>query len=415
MQFNKSYRLLRYLNRRHSIVSRYTLGAAAWLCTWLFTQSAALSGLMRREFIQDDFRLAFRRAAWLARHVFPTLDLFKDPFFDFTMDTSETERAALRRFLQRYSHKAKPWAYLTDLLYLQAADIHGRLENEPCGLALPAEVAAFYDCADTALAVLAAPKRKKPRPGKERGDDFSKADAIEALRDLASALPLENWPWYVISGTFLGLHREGGFLAHDYDIDVGINAEDINIDALITTLDAHPSFATKKVDLHVEITQDDRGKLHLKKVPALMKLIHENGLNLDIFIHHTDGECCWHGSIIHRWENTPFELSIRELEGVPVLAPADADRYLTENYGAWRTPVKEFDCTTGTPNLVVSRNFLSIALFLKRFAVFCETDADAALKLRRTLICSGVLGEQGDSLRVVRRFEKAPACRREAA
>src|SRR5690606_6081708 len=154
---------------------------------------------------------------------------------------------------------------------------------------------------------------------------------------------------------------------------------------------------------------------HLRKVPALMKLIHKNGLNLDIFIHHTETGRCWHGSLIHRWENTPFTLVKRELEGITVQAPADADRYLTENYGAWRTPVKEFDCTTGTPNLVVSRNFLSIALFLKRLAVFYETDADAALKLRTTLTRAGVIGAHGDRLRVIRRFEQLPVRQKEAA
>ena len=46
MQFNKSYRLLRYLNRSHSRVSRYGLGALAWLGTLAFTRSATLAGLM---------------------------------------------------------------------------------------------------------------------------------------------------------------------------------------------------------------------------------------------------------------------------------------------------------------------------------------------------------------------------------
>src|SRR5690554_1752591 len=66
MQFNKSYRLLRYLNRHHSAFSRHLLGGLAWLGAWLFTQSVVLAGLMRRDFIRDDFRLAFRRAAWFA-------------------------------------------------------------------------------------------------------------------------------------------------------------------------------------------------------------------------------------------------------------------------------------------------------------------------------------------------------------
>ena len=415
MQFNKSYRLLRYLNRSHSRVSRYGLGALAWLGTLALTRSATLAGLMRRGFVEDDFRLAFRRAAWLARHVLPALDLFKDPFFDFTMETSPAERMALKHFLERYKSNAKPWAYATDHLYLMAADIHARLEDEVDGLAMHEEVSAFYDTADTALSALAVPATDLAPVRKERDDDFSKADAVEALRDLSQALPLAQWPWYVISGTFLGLHREGGFLAHDYDIDIGINAEDINIDALITALGAYPRFATKKVDLHIEITQDKQGKLHLRKVPALMKLIHKNGLNLDIFIHHTENGRCWHGSIIHRWENTPFTLVKRELEGVTVQAPADADRYLTENYGAWRTPVKEFDCTTGTPNLVASRNFLSVALFLKRLAVFGETNARDAEKLRRALISSGVIRAEGQRLRVVRRFEHQPIFEQDAA
>lgn len=405
MQFNKSYRLLRYLNRSHSVFSRQILGGLAWMGTWLFTQSVALAGLMRREFVRDDFRLAFRRAAWFARHIFPKLDFFEDPFFDFTMETSAVQQRELERFVKRYRGALSRSVYLTDMLYLQAASIHGELEEAPDGLYPHDEVVRFYDVADQALASLATPPSADDAASKERKDDFSKVDAVTALADFADALPLREWNWYVVSGTFLGLHRDGGFLAHDYDIDVGIHGEEISVDKLVSVLAAHPKFVTKKVDLHIEITQDSTGLLHLEKVPALVKLIHENGLNLDVFIHYTENGRCWHGSIIHRWENSPFELERAELEGVEVNAPANADRYLTENYGDWRTPVKEFDCTTGTPNLVVSRNFLSVALFLKRLAVFCETDGKQADKLRRTLINSGVIEEQAGALKVVRSFE----------
>ncbi|MBJ6137354.1 hypothetical protein [Marinobacter litoralis] len=407
MQFNKSYRLLRYLNRHHSWLSRHTLGGLAWLGTWLFTQSSVLAGLMRREFIRDDFRLAFRRAAWFARHIFPKLDFFEDPFFDFTMETDAAQQRQLDRFVKRYRGSLSESVYLTDMLYLQAANIHGRLDESPAGLYPHAEVVEFYNTADAALAALPVPPAADEGSFSERKDDFSKADAIAALSDFADALPLSEWGWYVVSGTFLGLHRDGGFLAHDYDIDVGIHGEQIDVDELVETLAAYPRFVTKKVDLHIEITQSDDGLLHLEKVPALVKLIHENGLNLDVFVHYTENGRCWHGSIIHRWENSPFELKRATLEGVEVNAPADADCYLTENYGDWRTPVKEFDCTTGTPNLVVSRNFLSVALFLKRLAVFSESDGKQAAKLKQTLINSGVVEESGSGLQVVRSFEKA--------
>lgn len=406
MQFNKSYRLLRYLNRHHSAFSRHTLGGLAWLGAWLFTQSVVLAGLMRRDFIRDDFRLAFRRAAWFARHIFPKLDFFEDPFFDFTMETNATQQKHLERFVQRYLGSLSHSVYLTDMLYLQAARIHDSLDNAPSGLYPHDDVVEFYNTADSVLESLATPSTLEQGAGKERKDDFSRVDAITALKDFADALPLDDWRWYVVSGTFLGLHRDGGFLAHDYDIDIGIHGEQIDVTRLVDTLAAHPKYVTKKVDLHIEITQDEEGLLHLEKVPALVKLIHENGLNLDVFIHYTENGRCWHGSVIHRWENSPFELVRTELEGVAVNAPADADRYLTENYGAWRTPVKEFDCTTGTPNLVVSRNFLSVALFLKRLAVFCESDSPQAEKLKQMLINSGVIAEQGDGLSVIRSFEK---------
>src|SRR5690554_2521976 len=406
MQFNKSYRLLRFLNREHSSLTCHLLGVLAWFGAWMFTQSITLAGLMRREFVRDDFRLAFRRAAWFARHIFPKLDFFEDPFFDFTMETNCGQRPELERFVNRYRKNLSRSAYLSDLLYIRAANIHGQLEQAGQGLYPQDAVIEFYDNADEVLKALASPPSADDQSGKERKDDFSKTDALAALKDLADTLPLESWPWYLVSGTFLGLHRDGGFLAHDYDIDVGIHGEQISVDDLVKVLAASPRFVTKKVDLHIEITQDEEGLLHLVKVPALVKLIHENGLNLDVFIHYTENGRCWHGSIIHRWENSPFELEKRELEGVPVYAPKDADRYLTENYGDWRTPVKEFDCTTGTPNLVVSRNFLSVALFLKRLAVFCETDEKQAKKLSSTLKASGVIVGDSAGWRVVRTFSE---------
>lgn len=406
MQFNKSYRLLRYLNRRHSVLSRHFLGAFAWLGGCLFSQSTAVGGLLRRDFIRDDFRLAFRRAGWFAGRVFPKLNIFEDPFFDFTMETNAQERAGLERFIKRYRKRLSDSVYSTDLLYIHAADLHGLLEQDRRGFHLNQQVTAFYDEADRALAALPACPPPTPTADIDRKDDFSKRDAVEALQDFADALPLEQWCWYLVSGTFLGLHREGGFLAHDYDIDIGIHGESVSVDNLIATLDAHSRFVTKKVDHHIDITQDAEGYLRLVKVPALVKLIHQNGLNLDVFIHYTENGNCWHGSIIHRWENSPFALVRSELEGVPVYIPEDADSYLTENYGDWKTPVKDFDCTTGTPNLVVSRNFLSVALFLKRLAVFSTSDGLQAKKLRRTLLASGVTIEQEGDLKVVRNFQQ---------
>jgi hypothetical protein len=75
---------------------------------------------------------------------------------------------------------------------------------------------------------------------------------------------------------------------------------------------------------------------------------------------------------------------------------------LTENYGDWRTPVTEFNCTTGTPNLVISRTFRSVALFLTRLAHFAHGDPTEYAKLRATLVADGMLRDEGGVLHLQR-------------
>jgi len=64
--------------------------------------------------------------------------------------------------------------------------------------------------------------------------------------------------------------------------------------------------------------------------------------------------------------------------GTTVLGPADADRYLTENYGNWRVPVKTFHSAVDTTNQRVVRNPLSVAIFLRR-ALMADAAGRAAL------------------------------------
>ncbi|MGM0565006.1 MAG: hypothetical protein ACQES2_11790 [Pseudomonadota bacterium] len=405
MELHKSYKLIRFLNRSHSPLLCRGYAAAAWLGAMAITRSPLLARHLADEFARGDFRLSFRRAGWYARHFSPALDWFDDPFFDFTMGTGPDERRAMAAFLRRQANKQHPAVALSDQLYLQAADIHAELEYHVNG-SVEDLIEHYYDTADTLLSRLPRGPVQSTSAKVERTPDFSLEDARLALSDFAEALPLDEWPWYVVSGTFLGLWREGGFLGHDYDIDVGINAEDIDIDAMLEQLQRQqPTFVVKKVDSHVEVRRAEGG-LTLVRQPALVKLIHENGLNLDVFIHYTEGGVCWHGSEIHCWENTPFGLTRDTLEGVAVNRPDNPDQYLTENYGDWKTPVKEFDCTTGTPNLVVSRNFLSVALFLKRLAFFSLNAPQQAKKLSAALVQEGVIISKADSYQycIYRRF-----------
>ena len=174
------------------------------------------------------------------------------------------------------------------------------------------------------------------------------------------------------------------------------------LEAMIEQLSRSPRFVVKKVDDAQTVVETAPGRHAVERSLALVKLIHENGINVDVFVHHREGGVLWHGSSIHRWENSVFDLAEHTLGGVRVLGPADADRYLTENYGDWRTPVTEFNCTTGTPNLVITRSFRSVALFLTRLGHFAHGDPGEYERLRATLVADGLLRDEDGVLRLAR-------------
>ena len=326
----------------------------------------------------------------MLRRGWPGVETVVDDFYDFTAGADGADLDALAAFVERRRHALPEHLWRSDDLFVRAARIHERLDAGQRDVAdLEAD---FRERADALLDVIG---RTRPEPAgapAAREGDFSLTDARRALADLADVLPVEQWRWYVISGTFLGLVREGGFLAHDYDVDVGIDHDADRVAALVEVVRADRRFVVKKVD-DAQSVVEAPGGYAVRRDLALVKLIHESGINVDVFVHHREGDVLWHGSSIHRWQNSVFDLAPYVLEGTPVLGPADADRYLTENYGDWRTPVTEFNCTTGTPNLVITRSFRSVALFLTRLAHFAVRDRAEYDKLRATLVAGGVLRE----------------------
>ena len=400
---SKSYSLLNFLNRSHSAPFRHGVGGAAYAGTLAVTGRPSIARLVRTQFVEDETKYAFRLAGWVLRRGWPQVETVTDDFFDFTLGAGPADLEALEGFIARRRRALPEHLWRADDLFVRAARIHAQLDAGARGVEdLRAEFRAHAD----ALLPLVSQAHGEPSPAvSHREGDFSVEDARTALRDLAAALPVEQWRWYVISGTFLGVVREGGFLAHDYDVDVGVTFDPAHpevLDHMVEQLHRAPRYVVKKLDDAQTVVETAPGRYAVERAPALVKLIHENGINVDVFVHHRAGERVWHGSSIHRWENTPFDLADYTLAGVRVLGPADADRYLTENYGDWRTPVTQFNCTTGTPNLVISRSFRSVALFLTRLAHFSHGDPAEYAKLRATLVADGMLRDEDGILRLER-------------
>ena len=156
----------------------------------------------------------------------------------------------------------------------------------------------------------------------------------QALADLCEVLaPLKP---FLISGTLLGVMREGRLLGHDKDIDIGIFGD---LDRAGELLKHSGMFKVRDPD------------------SGVLKAVHRTGTAIDVFLHHVEGETVWHGSAIRRWANSRWwadeesRFSSVDYGGRRYLIPADWRLYLADNYGDWETPMPGFDACIEAPNL----------------------------------------------------------------
>lgn len=399
---SKSYQLLNYLNRPHGRLSRWALGLLAFTGALVASRDRRLALWAKTCFERNDFKQGFRTCAWMTRVSWPRLHVWGDHFFDFTEGADISLLCAMDEFLVRRQARQPTYVALSDQLYVLAARVHDAVKcSDGHRDAVEPLISAYFEKANELLAEISECYTDGSLQNiEDRDGDFSVEHAVQALRDFSALFPKEEWPWYLVSGTLLGVYRDGGFMAHDYDIDLGINDGEVDAQAMLERLEQASEFVVKKIDHHLEVSRLPSGHYAIQAFRTMYKVIHKDGVNLDIFIHYREGDVLWHGSVIHRWDNKAYGLTDYELAGVPVLGPDNPEYYLEENYGDWRTPVTDFDCTTGTPNLVIARNFLSVALFLKRLGHFAHHDARQYEKLRATLLRSTIVEVDGGVLKI---------------
>lgn len=399
MNLKRNYWVHRLLKQAHHPALRWLVGLAVTPLTWFITHSNILARASWRDCKTGQLKIALRRLGWYAGTRWKALGTHKNHFVDFTEGLNKIERLAARHFLNKH-HKNQPnLLYAADELFFIAADLHAKINTKLTPLN---EAAQFYNAANKLLQSLPALDAKtdtlnkhitnlKTPSNQQRKQTLFVNAAHQALRDWADLFSLDTWNWYVISGTFLGLIRENGFLPNDYDIDLGINAEQCDINVLHKRLQESNNFLIRGFDQLNTFSRSNH-YFQVKELPVLIKVTHKTGVNIDIFFHYLDKNGTrWHGSRIQRWNNTEFALNNYVLEGIPVLGPADANNYLTENYGNWRIPATQFDSTTGTPNLQIAPNFIAQALFLKGLVVFSNTQPQQAYKLCQRLIASNII------------------------
>ncbi|EAK0440352.1 hypothetical protein YZ16_07495 [Campylobacter lari] len=165
-----------------------------------------------------------------------------------------------------------------------------------------------------------------------------KQDAINALRDIKKIFDNSNIDFFLVSGTFLGCIREGGFISHDYDIDIGIWSEDYNDEIKNKIL---------KYGVFMQYDLDWIGGLKLK---------HINGVKIDVFLHFKESDKIYHQGEVVKWYNTTLQLRKYNFMGDEYYGFENFDKYLSENYGNWKIKKVDFDNILDTPNAVVVNN-----------------------------------------------------------
>jgi hypothetical protein len=165
----------------------------------------------------------------------------------------------------------------------------------------------------------------------KRGDGVDPQQLTTIIDDVLAQLAQAGITPFLMSGTLLGFVREGTFLAHDHDVDLGL-LPDVNLVDVAAALSSS--------GLEIQMPVDGQW----------LVAIHDSGLHVDFFRHDLRDGIFWHQTQIHKWWNTPFRLKELKHEGRSWWIPEHPHRYLDENYGNWDAPVAFYDASFDTPN-----------------------------------------------------------------
>jgi len=182
----------------------------------------------------------------------------------------------------------------------------------------------------------------------KRGAGVDPNMLMSVVGDVVDRLEARGIRPFLMSGTLLGFVREGTFLEHDHDVDLGLLPE-VDLAEVMAALDGS--------DLELVVGVEGRWII----------AVHESGLHIDLFHHELRDGLFWHRTQIHRWWNTPFELTALDNAARRWWVPDDTSRYLDENYGAWQHPVVFYDISFDTPN----RRYVDSAVAIRYLYATC--------------------------------------------
>lgn len=188
--------------------------------------------------------------------------------------------------------------------------------------------------------------------------NFSNEKTIEKARrtliDITDFLDSNNIPYHLDAGTLLGIIRDGDILPWDHDLDISISLEYANdFNKIKNKLILKGYRVTSRIST-VEKGPVKKGNFRIFKVKPLWKSIlknvipslGENSIILDVFVISADKDHAY-------WQAMKklFKVDKKYFTSSETIAyrnrmlkiPIHASDYLTERYGNWKVPVKEWN------------------------------------------------------------------------
>ena len=183
---------------------------------------------------------------------------------------------------------------------------------------------------------------------------MDKQKAISNLKDSINCLNKNGLGYFIIDGTLLGAIREGDFIAHDTDIDIGVFMEqwtletlsDIFLDMMKKGFILYHSFGI--FGKHFELAW------------------YRDGIKVDFFFYYKVGDKIRFNAFLNGGRTLPDDILTYEYDdrnfrisniivfnGLIVNVPFAPEQILIQKYGEdWKTPKTKWDWANGPKNKV---------------------------------------------------------------
>ena len=191
-------------------------------------------------------------------------------------------------------------------------------------------------------------KRKEAAP-------FNIELAENLLIAVTKSLDVHGIPYHLEGGTLLGIVRDKAILPWDDDLDISIPAgyED-KLPKALKFLKSKGWRVDKRKYYQFEIV--NHAGIRVFKVRDRSRgLLNMGHSYLDIFVKFEyQGQVYWQAKKKLMRVDSSYYDGFDEIEykGLKLKAPKNHEAYLTEKYGDWQTPVKDWDCSKDEKTII---------------------------------------------------------------